>query len=86
MSAKLLSGTTHNEAYHKELKAFFRNVMKQSAAHARMIADVATIVKLIALMMQKAEVSREHRQVDLLLAFAREFSSSGFVFPEPLVF
>ena len=44
----VIFGTTRNEAFHLQLKAFYRNVMHQTARHARCVANVATLVKLLA--------------------------------------
>jgi hypothetical protein len=68
-SVQLLTGTTHNEAYHLELKSFFRNVMHQTKEHAQLICKVATLSKLIALVMSKAELSVEMRQADSIKNF-----------------
>ena len=34
-------GTTRNEAFHRQLKSFFRNIMHQSARNARIVCDIA---------------------------------------------
>ena len=81
----VLHGTTHNEAYHLELKAFFRNVMSQSARHARMIARIATVAKLVASAMQRADLTRQHRQVVLLKMFLKEFADRGYDFDAVVV-
>jgi hypothetical protein len=54
----IMQGTTSNEAYHMELKSYFRNVMVQTKRHARMISQVATLTKLIALSLKRRSVSR----------------------------
>jgi hypothetical protein len=65
----MLHGTTHNEAYHLDLKAFNRNVMKQTRRHAKVVAKCATAVKLIASVMGTAGCVRECRQVQRMTAF-----------------
>ena len=41
-------GTTHNEAFHSQLKPFYRNIMIETARDARTVSAVATTAKLIA--------------------------------------
>lgn len=75
--ARMLHGTTHNEAYHLELKAFFRNVMRQSRQHARMVCAIATVAKLVAGYLGGAETVVEVNQVNALTAFADILRSMG---------
>ena len=72
-----LHGTTHNEAYHKELKSFLRNVMRQTRRHAQMIAGVATFVKLVSSVMNTAHCVVRYEQVDLLNAFNQTLLANG---------
>ena len=81
---QLLSGTSHNEAYHMELKAFWRNVMSQSAFHAKLIAKVATTAKLLALLMGRTELTFDMEQVDLIKAFLHELQGHPLAFDQPL--
>jgi hypothetical protein len=76
----VLRGTTHNEAFHLEQKAFWRNVMKQTARHARLIARVVTLVKLIALVMKKTDCVCLPRQTELLRKFITELLHHGLNF------
>ena len=55
-----------------ELKSFFRNVMGQTPRHADTICKVATLVKLIALVMRKADLTICMQQVDHIKAFIQE--------------
>ena len=72
-----LHGTTHNEAFHRELKSFYRNVMTQSKSHAILVAKVVTFAKLVSSVMQRGEYTTGMRQVELLKAFVRELSIYG---------
>ena len=58
--------TTRNEAFHRQLKAFYRNVMVQSARNATVVAAIATLSQLIAGGMARAATSTKVSQSDLL--------------------
>jgi hypothetical protein len=58
----VMYGTTRNEAFHAELKAFFRNIVKQTKRNAEHVASVVTLVKLVAGGMQRCALQRDHRQ------------------------
>ena len=45
---EVIFGTTRNEAFHKQLKSFYRNVMFQTHRNALRVADIATLAKLFA--------------------------------------
>ena len=49
----LMAGTTRNEAYHLQLKFMFRNVMHQTGRNAKIVAGVATLIKLLGGYIQK---------------------------------
>ena len=59
-------GTTQNEAFHLQLKSFFRNITQQSGRNAQVVAGVATLAKLVAGHMSRAQVVREIREKDLI--------------------
>jgi hypothetical protein len=76
-------GTTRNEAYHKELLAFYRNVFQQTERHARDVAMVATSTKLLAGYLAKCELTAAHRQEVLLRTASSLLSSSDHAcFPQ----
>ena len=54
-------GTTRNEAFHRQLKSFYRNVMVQTRRHAMMVGDIATLVKLFAGFVHKCHDSLVHK-------------------------
>ena len=59
-------GTTKNKAFHRQLKSFFRNITQQSGRNAQVVAGVATLAKLVAGHMSRAQVVREIREKDLI--------------------
>ena len=73
----MLHGTTHNEAFHLELKAFFRNVMHQTSEHAVMICKIVTLVKLIYSVMSTSCCLTQQDQSSRLRAFMKTLQSDG---------
>ncbi len=70
-------GTTRHEAFHLQLKAFFRNVMFQTKRNATVVAQVATLSKLIAACIRKADLIANHFEFECLrLASVVLFSST----------
>jgi hypothetical protein len=61
----LMYGTTRNEAFHKQLKSFFRNVIFQTGRHAEGVAAVATMAKLVSGAME-CDPTKKHAEQDLL--------------------
>ena len=59
-------GTTRNEAFHRQLKSYFRNVMRQTRRNAQVVCEIATLGKAIAGKMDKAEVIHDLEEHDLL--------------------
>eukprot|EP00973_Karenia_brevis_P040920 5662360-Karenia_brevis.AAC.1 len=43
----VMYGTTKNEAFHAQLKSYFRNVMIQTRRNAKAVCQIATLAKLI---------------------------------------
>ena len=76
----MMYGTTRNEAYHLQLKAFFRNVFQQSSRHARLKGQVATLAKLLAGTMGNCEFSCQHEEAKVLR------SASSILLQGPLEF
>ena len=73
-SLEVMFGTTRNEAFHKQLKTFYRNVMHQLRRHALCVAAVATFAKLFAGFLQRHQEfqtssNREHTLLEQLAAF-----------------
>ena len=54
--------TTANEAFQKQVKAFFRNVIQQTARNAKLVAHITSFVKLCTSALGEAEVGRGHRE------------------------
>ena len=52
-----MKGTTRNEALHAQVKGYDRNVMLQAARRARVVADAATLSKLIVGQMAKTQTT-----------------------------
>ncbi len=50
-----------------------------------MIARIATVAKLVASAMQRADLTRQHRQVVLLKMFLKEFADRGYDFDAVVV-
>ena len=59
-------GTTGNEAFHNQLKAWFRNVFVQTARNAILVCSVACFSKLIASTLQRCDLTREYGEHELL--------------------
>ena len=55
-----------NDNIYYILKAFFRNVMFQTQRNAKVVASVATYVKLLSFRMRQATVTVVHGESDLL--------------------
>ena len=72
-SIAVMFGTTRNEAFHKQLKAFYRNVFHQTSRHAQCIANVATLAKLLAGYLQRSagNLVRNYEEHDVLVALAK---------------
>ena len=62
-------GTTRNEAFHMQLKAFFRNVFIQTERNARAVSSVCTFAKLLAGWARKSlPLTERHQERELLHA------------------
>ena len=70
-------GTTRNEAWHKELKAFFANVYYQTGRNAAIVGKIATLVKLIAGVLDKEVTTSHGRQHQLMHAAMIAWSRSN---------
>ena len=70
-------GTARNEAWHKELKAFFANVYYQTGRNAALVGKVATMVKLVAGMLDKEITTAHEPQHQLIHAAMIAWSRSN---------
>ena len=73
-TVEIIFGTTRNEAFHMQLKSFFRNIYHQTGRNATLIYQVATLVKLIAGNISKCSatsVFREHQLLRSVVATMR---------------
>ena len=75
----VMYGATRNEAFHKQPKGFFRNVIFQTGRHAKGFAAVATLAKLVAGGMG-CDLTRHHEEVDLLKSAAGRLQSEPIRF------
>ena len=69
--AQTMFGTTGNEAFHNQLKGWFRNVFFQTARNAELVCQVATSAKLLAGTLQQCRMTsalREHESMGMSLA------------------
>jgi hypothetical protein len=81
----MMTGTRRNEAYHQQLKSMFRNVMFQTGRNARVVADIATLVKLLAGFVQReCPLTIQHREHELLRHVATSLMDDPLKF-EPLM-
>lgn len=69
-------GTTKNEAFHNQLKGYFREVVHQTRRNAEYVARVATLAKLVAASVDSARLTREYYEADVLRAACRVLVSS----------
>ena len=73
----MLHGTRHNEAFHMELKAFFRNVMRQTREHAVIICKMVNLVKLVCSVVSTACCLTQQDRSSRLRAFMQTLQSDG---------
>ena len=74
-------GTTSNEAFHNELKGFFRNIRTPTRRLVQILARLVTVVKLIAGSLEEQDLTRtKHSQSDKLRSFCKHLEA------EPLEF
>ena len=76
----VMYGTTQNEAFHSQLKSFFRNIMFQTRRNAHVIFQIVTFAKLLAGATSKASTMQEKEKHELLRA------ASKFLWDGPLRF
>ena len=62
-------GTTGNEAFHNELKGFFRCVYTPKRRYVKSLVDVIAAVKSVSGFLQKQKLTKQHTQSNLLRAF-----------------
>ena len=63
---QMVYGTTRNEAFHLQLKGFWRNIMHQTRGNAMVAASVVLIVKLLASQVAKGNYKKCIREHELL--------------------
>ena len=73
-------GTTPNEAFHKELVSFFRNIMTPGRETVQGLAKAITSIKLVAGMMKKTAVSKRYSQSLLLREYCDDFEANPLCF------
>jgi hypothetical protein len=78
--ASLMYGTTRNEAFHKQLKSFFRNIMLQLGRNLTNISAVATIAKLVAAFSSQLDTSTTKGEAELLRAAAAHWIENPITF------
>ena len=78
-------GTTPNEAFHNELKAYFRGIYTPSRSRIVGASRVITSVKLIAGMAKKANHTKTYSQSMLLREYCAGLESNPLKFDPPLV-
>ncbi len=79
-SVDVMYGTTRNEAFHEELKGFFRNIRAVRARRAHLIGEVVTVTKLLAGATKKTRFTSKVNQADNVRAVAAALLS-GEVHP-----
>ena len=78
---KVMYGTTRNEAFHNQLKAYYRNVMLQTGRNATLVASIVTAAKLVSGTLRVGhEVTVSHAENQLLQAATSAFVSAGVTF------
>ena len=70
-------GTTRNEAFHQQLKSYFRNVMLQTRRHAKVVFKVATLGKVLAGTLTKIDLIHTSDKEHELLCAGAEFFKQG---------
>ena len=73
-------GTTNAEAFHSQLKPFFRNVMIQTRRNATVVCMVATLAKLVVGTLTTVPIITERAEHELLRDAANFFMESPLVF------
>jgi hypothetical protein len=76
----LTYGTTRNEAFHRQLRSFFRNIIYQSGRNAHMVASIATVAKLLAGYMDRPETTVDIDEAALLKTVASNLADSPATF------
>ena len=71
-AARMLKGTTGNEALHMQTKYMFRNVFSQSKRNALVVSETFTLAKLLSGAMKKGAHTIIHREGDLLRYLRRD--------------
>jgi hypothetical protein len=77
---QLMYGTTRNEAFHKQLVSFFRNVMLQSSRNLTNISAVATLAKLVAAFTSHIDTSIVVDEHEMLRAAADHWLENPITF------
>ena len=72
----MMYGTTRNEAYHQQLKTFYRNIFVQTGRNACLVAKLATTAKLLAANVS-ASSGMEDREHQILNSAAESIMASN---------
>ena len=75
-NTRTIYGTTPNEVFHLQVKAFYRNVMKQTGRNASNVAAILTLAKLVSLHLSKSDLTREHKEKEFLSAAATHLAQT----------
>ena len=81
---KTFYGTTANEAFHMQFKAYFRNVFFQTGRNAKLVCKAITIAKLLVAKLKKDLPHHRAREHDLLQLAVQRFANSDAVFAPAL--
>ena len=73
---EIMYGTTRNEAFHLELKSFFRNIRGVRARRAQLIGEVVTVAKLLVSSHVKSRMTKKRSQSAHLHDLAMQFFAS----------
>ena len=80
----VMYGTTRNEAFHMQLKSFWRNVMWQTSRNAKVVASLVTFAKLMVGQIQSTCYTTNKPEHELLRRAAAILMSDPLTF-EPLM-
>ena len=80
----MMYGTTRNEAFHNQLKAFFRNVMHQTGRNAGNVCRVVTLSKLLAGAVGRSQLTRKVRETMRMSVASAMLRKSEYTFSPPL--
>ena len=77
---EVMYGTTRNEAFHSQLKSYFRNIMIQSRRNAKVVCQIATMGKLIGGTLSSVPTIFPREEHELIRAASRFFIENPLCF------